>query len=606
MKQFWKKFRVPALIVGCVCLLTVGTLIAARVGAAKKTQSGAGSEQTAQSDTGSEQTQSAVQATQTAAAQEIDMSDAASIVFSADSVETTAGEDAVKVSGTAVTVRAPGVYVLSGSCENGSVTVKKGTAGVTLVLDGLDLTADGTAAICCNKGTQVTIRVAEGTVNALADTETNNDETYPANENVENAVLKCKDGARVLLCGSGTLNITANGKNGIKSGATTEEFGEASLTIEELTLSVTAVNDGIKADTVLNLLSGSVSVSAGGDGIGCDGAVNIGAEGTNGPVLRITDSYEGIEGAEINLLSGDVRVASEDDGVNASSDTGASALTIAGGTVYVDARTGDGLDSNGTLTISGGDVTVFSASRSDNTPLDSGSGLQITGGTVLAVGASGMAELPGTAEQCYVRFGASGMGGFGGKGGFGRMGDADAAGGGSGLSIAAGDKVQILSADGTVLAEAEAQRAADYVFFSSPDLADGESYTLSVNGSEALTATAGSETGAAGMGGFGQGGQGGNRPQMPDGEDFDPDNMPQMPDGEDFDPDNMPQMPNGEAFDSDNMPQLPDGAFDEGSRPQRPDGGFGQGGPRRPDGDFGTGGTDGQSGATPDTGGNDI
>lgn len=36
----------------------------------------------------------------------------------------------------------------------------------------------------------------------------------------ENAVVKCKDGAQVVLCGGGVLNISAAGKNGIKSGTT--------------------------------------------------------------------------------------------------------------------------------------------------------------------------------------------------------------------------------------------------------------------------------------------------------------------------------------------------------------------------------------------------
>ena len=615
MRQLWKKCRVPALIVGGLCLLIAGTLIAVRVQAVKK--GGQSAAQSAQTDSGD--------GSQTAAAPQTD--DACTVVFSDGAVRTSADGDAVEISGTAVTVCAPGTYVLSGSCANGSVTVKKQTEGVVLVLDGLDLTADGTAAICCNKGAEVTIRAAEGSVNTLADTETNNDETDPANENAENAVIKCKDGARVTLCGDGALNLTANGKNGVKSGASTDEFGEASLSIRELTLSVTAVNDGIKGETAVNLLSGELTVSAGGDGVSCDGAVNVGAEGTDGPVLRITDSEEGIEGAEIRLLSGDVRIAARDDGVNASSDTGASALSISGGSVYVDAREGDGLDSNGSLTISGGELTVFSSSRSDNAPLDSADGMQITGGTVLAVGASGMAEPPAAAEQCYVRFG--GTGGFGGRGGFGRMdagnaagpsdaadapdaadgsgpmGDAIAPDGGSGLRIAAGDKLQVLSADGTVLAEAEAPRAADYVFFSSPALTDGESCTLSVNGAEAAAAEAGTETGAAG---FGPGGQGG-RPQMPDGE-FDPDNMPQMPGGGEFDPDNMPQMPEGE-FDPDNMPQMPDGEFDPADRPEPPEGGFGPGnGPRMPGGGPGPGGAgqDGeQSSPTPDAGdGNDL
>ena len=133
--------------------------------------------------------------------------------------------------------------------HHGSIKVKKGTTGVTLVLDGLTLTSENTAAITCGKSSEVTILVSNGTENSLSDTEQNNDDNYPENENAENAVIKCKDGSLVTLCGDGELTITANGKNGIKSGATTDEDGEALLTIRDLTLNIDEpVNDAINAE----------------------------------------------------------------------------------------------------------------------------------------------------------------------------------------------------------------------------------------------------------------------------------------------------------------------------------------------------------------------
>lgn len=76
--------------------------------------------------------------------------------------------DGYKIDGTELTINAAGTYVLSGSCADGSVTVKKGTTGVVLVLDGLTLTCGDSAAIACNKSTEVTIVAADGTVNTLA------------------------------------------------------------------------------------------------------------------------------------------------------------------------------------------------------------------------------------------------------------------------------------------------------------------------------------------------------------------------------------------------------------------------------------------------------
>lgn len=68
------------------------------------------------------------------------------------------------IDGTALTIEAAGTYIVSGSCQSGSITVKKGVTGVTLVLSGLTLTADGTAAIACNKSSPTGSRSASLTL----------------------------------------------------------------------------------------------------------------------------------------------------------------------------------------------------------------------------------------------------------------------------------------------------------------------------------------------------------------------------------------------------------------------------------------------------------
>ena len=116
-----------------------------------------------------------------------------------------------EIDGTALTITDSGTYTVSGSCADGSIKVKKGTTGVTLVLSGLTLTSEDTAAITCGKSSEVTILVSNGTENSLSDTEQNNDDNYPENENAENAVIKCKDGSQVTLCGSGSLTVYGRG-----------------------------------------------------------------------------------------------------------------------------------------------------------------------------------------------------------------------------------------------------------------------------------------------------------------------------------------------------------------------------------------------------------
>lgn len=323
------------------------------------------------------------------------------------------------IDGTALTIEAAGTYIVSGSCQSGSITVKKGVTGVTLVLSGLTLTADGTAAIACNKSSGVTIVAQDGTTNILSDTETNNDGSYPDNANAENAVIKCKDGSQVTLCGSGSLTVNANGKNGIKSGATTDEEGEAWLVIRDLALTISApVNDAINAEASLSILSGDLTIDAGDDAVHSDYYLTVGAAGTDGPTITVNSCNEGLEAADLSIAGGHITIHAGDDCLNAANSdlTGyAFTLSISGGTLVMDTTSGDGIDSNGTLSISGGTVVVWANSTADNQPLDADGTLSITGGTVLAAGGSaGMGITLSDDSQPYVMFGSTGMGGMGG------------------------------------------------------------------------------------------------------------------------------------------------------------------------------------------------
>ncbi len=326
-----------------------------------------------------------------------------------------------KISGTDLTINSAGTYEVSGSCSDGTITVKKGTEGVNLVLNGLTLTSADSAPLCFNKSSEVTLTAKENSVNTLSDTEKNNDDNYADNTEAENAVIKCKDGSDVIINGSGTINIESKGKNGIKSGATTDDEGEASLTIDGAVLNISApVNDAINAESDLTVKSGTLNISAGDDAIHSDYALTIGTEGAGGtPIININSCYEGLEGANVTIYSGDIDIHSEDDGINAANSdlTNYSyTLDINGGDIYVDAEKGDGIDSNGTLTINGGNVTVFSTSSGANAPLDSDGKFTVNGGTVLAVGNSGMAQTPASGSQSYITFGAK-SGGPGGMGG---------------------------------------------------------------------------------------------------------------------------------------------------------------------------------------------
>lgn len=473
-----------------------------------------------------------------AAEPELSTEGATSFVFSEDGITAQDGlYTAYQIKGTALTIQGAGTYLVSGSCSDGSIKIKKGTTGVTLILSGLDLTSQTTAPIACNKSTGVTLVAAAGTVNTLADTSANNDETCPENADAENAVLKCKDGSQVLLCGTGELTIRANGKNGIKSGATTEEEGEASLTIRDLTLTIEApVNDGINAEQSLSIESGRLSIAAADDGIHSDLSLKIGAADSEGPTIDITECCEGLEAADLLIESGRITVRSTDDCLNAAnSDLSdyAFSLVIRGGSLDLFTTEGDGIDSNGDLTISGGVVVVWSKNRADNQPLDADGTITLSGGVVLAGGTSAMGVRL-VAEQPTVIFGSSQGGQPGEAGGDPPAGNPGEAGGDppagtpgeaggnpptgtpgeaggnppagnpgeaggnppaggpgtgeSALTLPAGSTFAVRNAAGETLYEGIVPCEAVYLLYSAPELEAGEIYTLLLNGEEAAEA----------------------------------------------------------------------------------------------------------------------
>ena len=388
--------------------------------------------------------------------------------------------------------------------------MQKGTTGVALVLDGLTLSSQTTAPIMCAKSTEVTIEAAAGTVNTLSDTAANNDgsndsntennnaegndsETESGNDassnsTAENAVIKCKDGSQVVLCGTGGLILQANGRNGIKSGASTETEGDASLTIRELTLTIDApVNDAVNAESILNVESGTLAISAGDDALHSDGELNIGADGTDGPSISITSCYEGLEGTVVNIFSGDIDLQSTDDCINAADSNqsnGDFQINITGGSITASTSNGDGFDSNGDLIISGGSVAVWTANAADNEPLDADGTVTISGGTVLAAGeSSGMGIHLEASQPCVIFSGDSSEGG-----GFRQT-----------ALLTNGSSFSILSDDQTTLYSAEAICSASYIIFSSSDLTESGSCTLSSEDTE-TTSSAQSGSISTGMG----------------------------------------------------------------------------------------------------------
>ena len=276
-----------------------------------------------------------------------------------------------------VTISSSGTYVVTGSSSIGGITVKKGTEGVVLILEDLDLTSSTGAALSVNKNAEVQI-VVKGTVN-LTDAEDPTDETSSDTavaDAFDGAAIKVKANSVVFITGNGKLNINGNAKNGIKGG------DESSIIIGgDVSLDITAANDGINGNYDVSILSGTVNISAGDDAVHADRVLTIGNNG-KGPDLTVTKSEEGLEGTVVNINGGSIKVTSSDDGINAANSDDAYpdiaySVNITGGNVSVTSG-GDGIDSNGNINLTGGSTSISSASRGGEAGIDYDGSLYIS------------------------------------------------------------------------------------------------------------------------------------------------------------------------------------------------------------------------------------
>ena len=167
------------------------------------------------------------------------------------------------------------------------------------------------------------------------------------------------------------------------------------------------------------------------------------------------------------IRSGDIDITATDDCLNAANSdlTGYRfTMDISGSTINAYTSGGDGFDSNGSLTISGGVIAVWTANTADNQPLDADGTITVSGGTVLAAGGSSGMGMNLSASQPYVLYGSTG--GMGGGRGQGQQ---------SALA-AKGSTLTIQDASGNSVYSAAAPCNVNFAFFSSPKLTLGSSY----------------------------------------------------------------------------------------------------------------------------------
>ena len=315
-----------------------------------------------------------------------------------------------------------------------------------------------------------------------------------------------------LVIASGTLEVNA-ANTGIK-GKDYVDILDGTITVTATKDGIKATNDTDGNRGWVRLSGGTVNISAGDDGFKAERVLEI-----SGGTLNITRANEGIEAQYINILDGTVNVTSSDDGINASystTSTGTESTTatstnqsaqggqnsapqapsgsagqapagggqapsgtmgqppagggaggghgtfevvdatinITGGTVTVNTN-GDGIDSNGTATLSGGTLIVNGPFTGGNASLDTNGDLLLNGTTVAAGNSGDMFEAPSTnSTSGYVKI--------------------------SNVSnLSAGTTVQVADSSGNVVANYKVTNSITaLILVSSSKITKGESYTV--------------------------------------------------------------------------------------------------------------------------------
>ena len=420
---------------------------------------------------------------------EYDESEAETITLTGSSADTSA-TSGVSIDGSTVTISEEGVYIVSGTLTDGQIKVDADeNAKVQIVLNGVDITSKTSAAVYVKSADKVFITLAEGTENKLAN---GGSFTADGDINVDGAVFAKDD---ITFNGSGSLTVESPAGHGI--------VGKDDVKFAGGTYTITAAKHGVQANDSVRMTQSDVTITAGDDKDGvhvsdddaetsesffymADGTLTIDSQDDGihadaeviieGGTIDITESYEGIEGLSIKISGGDITLTATDDGINAAGggnstsdrtfsdddwmggkgggfDEGGTdgSIVISGGKIHVTAG-GDGIDSNGSVEITGGYTVIEGPSQGDTSVIDFNSTGTITGGTFIGTGGAGMAENFTSAEQGLIAVNVGNQ--------------------------SAGSSVTLKDSSGSVIAETTPELDYAVVYVSTEDMTKGETYTL--------------------------------------------------------------------------------------------------------------------------------
>ncbi len=395
-------------------------------------------------------------------------------------------KDDLKIASGTITATSVG----SSICGKDSVRIADGTITVTSGGDGIKSNNDEDA----EKGY---IYIGGGKITVKSDTDGIQAETTFVAENAEISITSgggSENSSKTHSESFGGWGHWDNSSTASSEDSTSAKGIKASgdIDIKSGSVTIDSADDSVHSNSNITITDGTLSVTSGDDGIHADTSLII-----NSGKVTITKSYEGLESSAVTINGGEVDVTASDDGINCGGGSDSSAmggrmgqntftansdvyLKITGGTVRVNSG-GDGLDSNNTISIEGGTIYVDGPTDNGNAAVDYEVSATISGGTLIAVGTSGMAEaFSEDSTQASILYAFS-------------------------SNHSAGEKLTLKSGTGEEILSYTAAKSFNAVNLSSADIKSGETYTLTA-GSESVTIEMTSNTYSNVQGGMGMGG----------------------------------------------------------------------------------------------------